>query len=293
MAAAEAKLKDPTPAWMIMHMHAARFGLHREVKNHFGNRFKAAVAGACCSETAGQLAKVLLPFVAKQLKYTNLATHQRLTLDYLQRCQGVQWNSDDLRHAVNFLCVADSWRHRSLRDRLLAAGRGLFPQDPLYPFLTGRAAMQDGPYRVDVLGVRKHFEMALKLNETAAQPLPDDWVKIAKQSMSMLDEAAEMQRSTFRGGPLDDDDEYEEDEDEDEFGDEDEFYDDDEEDGSFSGPFDEAQLKGMVPPFLIGALQAGRRGPGHQLRRSDAPDHDRRVGPGGHLGRTRAAAWAV
>lgn len=257
IAAAEAKLKDPTPAWMIMHTHAARFGLNREVKNLYGNRFKAAVAGACCSETAGQLAKILLPFVAKQIKYTGLATHQRLTLEYLQRCQGVKWNSADLRHAVNLLCVADNWRHRALRDRLLGAGRGLFPQDPLYPFLTGRAAMLDGPFRVDPLGVRKHFELALKLNETAPQPLPDDWVKIAKQSLSILDEAAEMQRSRFHGGPLDDDDEYDEyddeDEDEDEFGDEEEVYDDEED--SPSGPMDEAQLKGMVPPFLLGAFK--------------------------------------
>ena len=203
VAAAEAKLKEPTPAWMIMHTHAARFGLNREVKNLYGNRFKAAVAGACCSETAGQLAKVLYPFVAKQLKYTNLATHQRLTLDYLHRCHGVQWNSDDLRHAVQFLRVADSWRHRPLRDRLLAEGCARFPQDPLYPYLTGCVAMQDGPYRVDAVGVRKHFELALKLNETAARPLSEEWVKLAKQSMSMLDEAAEMQRSRFCGVPLD------------------------------------------------------------------------------------------
>jgi tetratricopeptide (TPR) repeat protein len=248
VAAAEAKLKEPAPAWMVMHAHAARFGLSREVKNQFGNRFKAAVAGACCSETAGQLAKVLYPFVAKQLKYTGLATHQRLTLDYLQRCHGVQWNSDDLRHAVQFLRVADSWRHRALRDRLLAEGCARFPQDPLYPYLTGCVAMQDGPYRVDPVGTRKHFELALKLNETAARPLSDEWVKLAKQSMSMLDEAAEMQRSRFYGGPLDEDEDYEE------YEDEDEFY-DDEEDGPAGGPMNFADLKGMMPRVLMGALQ--------------------------------------
>jgi hypothetical protein len=236
---------------MIMHAHAARFGLPREVKNLFGTRFKAAVVGACCSETAGQLTKVLLPFVTKQIKYTGLATHQRLVLDYLERCQGLEWSSTDLRSVVNFLTAADSWRHRPLRDRLLAQGRARFPQDPLFPFLTGRTAMLEGPYRVDVPTIRRHFELAVQLNPTAAQPLPDDWVKIAKQSLTMLDEAAEMQRSMFHGGPLDLD--YDDEDDEDEFGDEYEPF--DEEEGSFSGAFDEEQLKGMVPPFLLGAFK--------------------------------------
>ena len=158
---------------------------------------------------------------------------------------------DDLRHAVQFLRVADSWRHRALRDRLLAEGYARFPQDPLYPYLTGCVAMQDGPYRVDPVGTRKHFDLALKLNETAARPLSDEWVKQAKQSMSMLDEAAEMQRSRFCGGPLDEDDEY------DDYEDEDEYYEDDEddEDGPASGPMNFADLKGMLPPALMGALK--------------------------------------
>ncbi len=253
VAVAVAKLKEPTPAWMIMHAHAARFGLNREVKNHFGDRFKAAVADACCSETAGQLAKVLYPFLAKQLKYTNLTTHKRLVLDYLQRCHGVQWNGEDLRHAVYFLGVADSWRHRALRDRLLAEGLARFPQDPLYPFLTGRVAIEAGPYRIDPLGIRKHFELALKLNESAARPLPDEWVKIAKQSISMLDEAAEMQRSRYYGGPLDEyGDEYDDD---DEYEDDDEFYDEDDEGDPFSGPANFAQLKGMLPRVLLDAIK--------------------------------------
>jgi len=245
VAAAKAKLQDPTPIWMIMHTHAARYGLKREVKNDFGNRFKAAIEGPCCSETAGQLTKVLLPFVAKQIKYTGLATHQRLVLAYLQRCQKLTWNVDDLRQVVNFLTVADSWRHRALRDQLLAVGCARFPQEPTFPFLAGRVAIERGPLSTDFAKARNLFEQALKSNETATHPLTAEAVKAAKSAISMLDQTAEMQRSMFFAGPLDDDD--------DEYDDIDEFdeeYEDSRE-GSAGVGLDEADLKQIVPPFML------------------------------------------
>jgi len=252
--AAETKLKDPTPIWMIMHTHAARYGLKREIKNDFGNRFKAAVAGACCSETAGQLTKVLLPFVARQIKYVGLATHQRLVLDYLQRCQGLAWNGDDLRHVAHFLMVADSWRHRALRDQLLAVGCARFPQDPIFPFLAGRAAMEKGPYLMDFQKPRDLFERALKANATAAHPLTAEAVKTAKNAISMLNQAAEMRGSMFFGESLDDD-EYDDDEDYDE--DEHEEYEEEYEEfsgrgtASAGGMLDEAELARIVPPVMM------------------------------------------
>jgi len=270
LAAGEAKLKEPTPAWMIMHAHAARFGLDREIKNQFGNRFKAALANPCCSETAGQLTKFLYPFVVRQIKYVGLATHQRLTLEYLGRCHDLRWQGDALRHVVNFLFVADSWRHLALRDRLLAEGCKHFPEDPLYPFLTGRVAMGRGPYQVDAQAVRKLFEQALKLNERAAHPLSDELIKLAKKAISTLDETIEMQRSSFFGGPYDEEDEFDEEDEYDEFedGDEDDEYEyfeddgDDDEDEFDNVPLSDAQIERIVPSFLLTALKraAAERG---------------------------------
>ena len=269
VAAAEAKLKEPTPAWLIMHAHAARIGLDREIKNHFGNRLKAALAHPCCSETAGQLTKFLYPFVVRQIKYVGLATHKKLTLECLARCTGVEWNGDDLRHVVNFLCVADSWRHAALRDRLLAEGCKRFPTDPQYPYLSGRVAMGQGPYRADALAIRNQFELALKLNETAAHPLGADSIKLAKQAISTLNETLEMQRASFFGGPWseDEDEDYEDDEFfEDGDDEDDEFYEDDEDDeDDFDAPLSDAQLKNFIPAFLLEALKRAARERGLSL----------------------------
>lgn len=248
VAAAEAQLKDPAPVWMIMHTHAARYGLKREIKNHFGDRFKAAMEGDCYTETAGQLAKILLPFVARQIKYTGLATHKRLVLAYLQRSRRLDWSDGDLRNVVQFLTAADSWRNRALCDQLLAMGCARFPQDPLFPYLAGCAAMEHGPYHCDLLATRKLFEQALKANEAATHPLDAVMIKNAKAAVSTLDGTLE-RRAMYYARQLDDDDEF----DDDEF-DDDEFEDDDEDafgdDIGFSG-------SSRAPvPFMMGVLQS-------------------------------------
>ena len=265
VAAAEAKLKEPTPIWMIMHTHAARFGLKREVKNDFGNRFKAAMDGPGCSETAGQLAKVLLPFVTKQIKYTGLATHQRLTLAYLQRCPEIDWNSEDLRNVVLFLMATGNWRHHALRDQLLAVGCDQFPQEPMFAFLAGQVAMEHGPFFTDLGHARKLFEQALKANETATHPLEPQQLKNAKTALSLIAEAAE-RRNASSFGPSLDDDEDDEDYDEDEFDEDEDYEDEDEFEGEeeyFRGQggvptgatFNETELATIVPPFMIGMFK--------------------------------------
>lgn len=107
---------------------------------------------ACRADTAGQMARILLPFVSKQIKYTGLATHQRLVMDYLQRCQGQHWTRDDLWYVVQFVLLSQSWRRRAPGDRLIGTGMGCFPQDPFSPiwraasrWKTGRTVSTTGP----------------------------------------------------------------------------------------------------------------------------------------------------
>jgi len=254
VAAAEAKLPDPTPVWMIMHAHAARFGLKREIKNEFGARFKSAVAGKCCSQTAGQLARILLPFVTKQIKYTGLATHRRLVLDYLQRCHDLTWQREDLRCAVRFLDVSDSWRHRALRDRLLEEGLAQFPEEPLFHYMAGNAGMEAGPFVVDIQEPREHFQAALKWNETADVKLPDEYVKAAKHSLVLLDRTQEM-RGRMGDWELEDDEFEDDDEYDDEYDGEYDDEDEDEDGSEFGDTFDAADLDRVAPPGLIDAFK--------------------------------------
>lgn len=235
VAAALAKLADPTPIWMVMHMYASQFGMKREIKALFGDRFKASVAGPCCSETARHLTRALFPYVAKQLKYTNLATHCRLVQDYLHRCTEVTWRCEDLRYVLRFLREIGGWRGTGLHKTMTTRGVALFPDDPMMALEMGIAEMQSWSYREHPAETRKWFQSALTLHETARLPMPKEALEIAKQNLAKLDDIIEAQASIdARGAWYEDDNDSWDEDDADAYG----FDSDDGEFGDFWGGFE-------------------------------------------------------
>ena len=231
--AALGQVREPTAIWLMMHAYADRFGLPREVKNDFRDRFKAAIQKRLDSQTAGHIAGFLRDFVVRRVKYTGLATHQRLYVERLQRFKKVDWQLQDLRDVCEFLQSHDSYHTQGLRLRLLSEGLRRFPSDPLFPYLYALNRMHAGPYRTDYGDVVEHLERALELNKTAKLRLSDAALEDAKQSLaaaqvardmfsSMMERLSELMGSDFDMGADDwddDDDDWDDEEDyEDDYG---------------------------------------------------------------------------
>ncbi len=187
------QVREPTAIWLMMHAYADRFGVPREVKNDFRDRFKAAIKKRLDSQTAGHIARFLRDFLVRRVKYTGLATHQRLYVDRLHRTKRVDWQLQDLRDVCEFLQSHDSYRTRGLRLGLLSDGMRRFPNDPLFPYLYALNRLQAGPYRTDYRDVVGHLERALELNKTADLRLSDAAVEDAKQNLA----AAQLASDTF------------------------------------------------------------------------------------------------
>jgi hypothetical protein len=180
---------------MMMHAYADRFGLSREVKNSFRDRFKATIHKRYDSQTAGQCAAFLHEFISRRVKYIGLATHQRLLIDRLLRPANVDWQHEDLRSVCEFLQANDTWQTNQLRLHLLREGLRRFPSDPLFPYLYAVNMMTLGPYRMNVQAVVDHYELALKLNETAEFRLSEAAVERAKSGLSAALMARDMMSS--------------------------------------------------------------------------------------------------
>jgi tetratricopeptide (TPR) repeat protein len=215
------KVQEPTVIWLIMHAYADRFGLSREVKNDFRDRFKTAIVHRCETETAGHIASFLRDFVVRRVKYSGLATHQRLVLSYLNRSTKVAWKQEDLYAVCDFLRHLDSWQTQGIFSKLLPLGLRRFPEVPLFPLLQARLVMRDLPYRIDFDDVIEYFERALELNKTAELRLSEDDVENAKTGLAAAQMAREMMSSMmgrlggFLGAEFDDEDEDWDDEDDD------------------------------------------------------------------------------
>jgi hypothetical protein len=260
LGAAITQADEPTSIWLMMHATAVRYGLNREAKNDFRDRFKSAVGGGCTSQTAGRMARFLLDFVRKQTKYSGLATHQRLVMDYLRRAEGIDWQERDLRSACELLLRGHTWKLRSLSLELAEYGTRHFPQNPFFPLVVALMEMEEGPFMMDVPYAMGMLREALSRNQRAEIPLSAEYLAMAKKSMATLDAVMHM-------GPYfmdDDDDEdaefgYFDDEDEDE--DEDDAYDEDDDSYCDSVPeipddLDEATLREMLPSPILAVLEA-------------------------------------
>ena len=222
--AAVGKVQEPTVVWLMMHAYADRFSLGREVKNDFRDRFKAAIAKRPTSETAGHIAGFLRDFVVRRVKYSGLATHQRLVVNYLNRSTKLAWQHDDLRAVCEFLRHLTTWQVRGLRSKLTADGTRRFPGDPLFPYLHAKFTMQETQYRVDYVSAVKDLERALDWNKTSEYRLSEKDLDDAKQGLAAAQLGQDMMSSfmgrfaEFMGGqfdPYDDEEDDWDDEDDD------------------------------------------------------------------------------
>ncbi len=252
---------EPTTIWLMMSSCAVRYGLAKPLKKEFDTKLKAAIGSSePRSQTAGRMAKFLLPSVVRETKaskYVGLVTHQRLVLTYLQRCRNVSWVVEDLRSVCEFLGCIEGWRNQSLLREFVRRGLLLFPQDPCFHFWSGELEVRKGPYACNAEQARRHLERALELHKAGGVPLSEDLVRRAKHALTLLEGATSFLDGMCSLGE-DDEDEFDDDED-----DEDEF--DDDEDAFGTSPFpggqlppnmSEADLRRMLPPQLFAAFQA-------------------------------------
>ncbi|MEO8499187.1 MAG: tetratricopeptide repeat protein, partial [Planctomycetota bacterium] len=218
---AVARLEEPTAVWLQMSCTAARYGLPREIKKQFDERFKAAIQQRPTSQTAGMLAKFLASLKVNQINYTGRATQERLAIAYLDQDVDMTWDEKDLCHVCDFLSLLP--RQNRLYKEFVTRGVGQFGHSPRLLFHAGAIEMQRGPYGCDVDKARHHFRTAIECNGQASLPMLSGQVEWARESLGRLEEIAE--RTRHSGSPFgsydddgDDDDSYD-----DELDDEDEL----------------------------------------------------------------------
>jgi hypothetical protein len=161
-------LDEPTTIWMMLHANAARFNLPKEIKNEFSGRLKQAVQAKCTSQTAGDMARFLLSFTGRNIKYTGMATHRKMLLAYLKRCTRVQWACSDLKEVCLFMSTVEEWTHRQLRKNLMTKGMNTFPKEPLFPYLLARTQIEDGPFMMRSGSMKFLLERAMELDRSDA-----------------------------------------------------------------------------------------------------------------------------
>jgi hypothetical protein len=177
-------VEEPTAVYAHMSCLAARYGLSRELKKEFDNRFKEAIQHAPTSATAGRLARFLLMLRGNQINFTGRATLERLFVKSLKRSRRITWQAADVEAVCEFLSKFS--RDVALRRRLLITAIEQFPDSAQLHLLAGELEMESGPFSCNYKQARHHMERAVKLVRMPGRQQDETIVERAQRALALL-----------------------------------------------------------------------------------------------------------
>jgi hypothetical protein len=276
-------LVEPAPLWLALLIESIRFKLPKDATDRYAKLWEAELKKKRRSETAGEMAGLMLAFLASDTEYTGRATHINKVVSYLRKTATLKYRREDIEHVVEFLGRVGP-KERALQKKLVNAGLKQYPDSVVLHLIAADMEMMSagiGAFFGGIPpGIRRHMETALKLAEASTDPKVTALLPMIRQRVGSLDEVSEaMGPFGFGGGPfgpgpgggpfgpgfLDLPPEYYDELDDDDYL-EDEFF----EDEYLEDDFDEDE------PFKLGGGPAPRPAPGRGRTRGGAKKGSRR-----------------
>jgi tetratricopeptide (TPR) repeat protein len=203
---AQGALVEPAPLWLAVLIESIRFKMPKQAVDRYAKLWDAELKKKRHSETAGEMAGVMLAFLASDTEYTGRATHIKKIVEYLRKTTTLKYRREDIERVAEFLGRTDP-RDRKLYQTLVKAGLKQYPDSaPLHLDAAEVEMMGAGlgaMFGAIPPGVRQHTETALKLAEASNDPKVTALLPMIRQRLGSLDEVSEaMGRFGFGGGPF-------------------------------------------------------------------------------------------
>jgi tetratricopeptide (TPR) repeat protein len=237
------ELGEPAPIWLLMAIEGRRYALPKAVADEFETRWLAELKKGRRSAAAGEMCRTMTGHLTGAVDYPGRADHLSRLCHFLGGCKRVKWQSEDLRHVLDFLIMVQghegkgAWKPRnaarrgasSLLAHFAAQARRKFPDDAFFQFLVGKLEIAKGPRTCDRRLARECLEQAVKLAEGSSDPDRVETAQNARQSLDFLNTADRLSTDEDEfADELDDDDaEFSEEDESGAFGPEDDAMDDD------------------------------------------------------------------
>jgi tetratricopeptide (TPR) repeat protein len=195
---AHQQLGEPTALWLALSIESERYQLPPRWRRHFQDSWRVALGKKASSETAGQVAEILLGYQMSGVKYIGLAQHLADVAAYLGRTTRTKYRETDLRDACSFLQQLGS--HEDLLAKLVKKGLKSFPKSSVFHCLASEQEINKGPYAASLSKARKHVETALRLTEGSTDPQDLALSAELKRRLLTFDDLAGAMKSMPFGG---------------------------------------------------------------------------------------------
>lgn len=181
-----ARLVEPTPLWLVLHIESIRYGLTKAVQKHYADQLKTALRKKCLSETAGAMSGTLAAFLGTSTQYPGRDAHVKDVLGYLGRMSRTKFLRGDLEEVCNFLAMLPG--QMKLYEKMVHRGLKDYSDSPIFQMMGASLEIEKGPFRMRPEVVRRHLDTALKLAEGSSNPEYARLVPRIKQQITVLSE---------------------------------------------------------------------------------------------------------
>jgi tetratricopeptide (TPR) repeat protein len=185
---ARGKLGEPAVLWLALSIESVRYELPQRLKRQYEDALRGALAKKATSQTAGQMAEILLAYSVSKITYAGHTRHIQDAVAYFSRTTRIKYFETDLRSVCMFLLNLESGSHEDLLDSLVKKGQRLFPKSPAFYFLAVEREMKKGPFECDLYLAKRQAQKALKLVEGSTDPAEQEMAAEVKRYLLKLDD---------------------------------------------------------------------------------------------------------
>jgi hypothetical protein len=201
-------LVEPAPLWLALLIESIRFKMPKDAADRYGKLWDAELKKKRRSETAGEMAGVMVAFLASDTEYTGRATHINKVVSYLRKTTSLKYRREDIEQVAEFLGRVGP-KERTLYQKLVRAAIKQHPDSAVLHLNAADAEMMGAGLNTFFGGippvVRRHMESALKLAEASTDPKVTALLPMIRERLGSLDEVSEAMGQFgfgFGGGPF-------------------------------------------------------------------------------------------
>ncbi len=189
----ESEAKHPASATLVLAIEAVRYGLVKSLREHFLKRFRAALSNPATSESAAELAEVMMFYAQTGVKFTGRGERLKDVIVYLGKTARLKYREKDLRLVCMFLAEFDETETFQLKFAKL--GRKLFPKSAYFALHeVEMELLRDGPMGLRPKRVQKKLQAILDLIDPAGPPQDAQLIPKIKD---MIHRMADLDRPGF------------------------------------------------------------------------------------------------
>jgi hypothetical protein len=185
---AQTALPEPTALWLALAIESTRYRMTAATTKGYLALWTGDLKKKCQSQTAGEMANLLLAYVKSDVDYPGRAGQISQLLVYLKRMTRLKYRQIDIERVCDFLGYLPEKKNQDLLSKLVNHGMKQHPHSAQLHFQAGLVALAKSSPPFLNPDVARHVEKALELAEASKLPKEMELLPSIKKTLTLIKE---------------------------------------------------------------------------------------------------------